>query len=1173
MSPFVHLHQHTEYSLLDATVRIPALMAKAKACGAPAVALTDHGNLHGAIEFYLAATGAGLKPILGCEVYLAPGKRTEKDAASARDAATHFLLLAENDLGWRNLIKLVTEAHLTGFYYKPRVDRELLEAHHQGLIATSACLKGDVAQAILEGEPERGLEFVRWGREVFKDRFYLEVQNHGIANQRVVNRTVAEWSRKEGLPLVATNDVHYLEKEESRAHDFFICIGTASMVSDENRKRYETSEFYYKTAREMEEALGEFPEALTNTLAIAERCNVLIDFKTNRYPAFTPPDGARADQHLRRLVQEGIQRRYGFDLARPSDPSQTEIAKSVERELRVIEKADYISYFLIVSDFIAYARRQGIPVGPGRGSAAGSIVSYALGITNLDPKRYGLLFERFLNPERVSPPDIDVDFADARRDEVIAYVRDKYGAESVAQICTFGTLGAKAVVRDVARVMGLPFAVGDRLAKLIPQVLEMTLEKAYNEHADFRAEVDRDEQNAELYRIARQIEGLVRQRGVHAAGVLIANEPLERVVPLTRDDKGGTAVSQFAMEPLTKLNLLKMDFLGLKTLTVIQETVSEIARRRGIKVDLDGLDLNDAKTFDLLNRADTTAIFQLESPGMRGMARQFAIASLDDIIAMIALYRPASMALIPTFIKRKNGQAPVTYDHPLLEPYCKETMGIMIYQEQVMQAASALAGYSLGQADLLRKAIGKKQKDEMAAQRQQFVEGCRKKHRMKADQAGRIFDLIEKFAGYGFNKSHSAAYAILCYQTAWLKANYTVEFMAAALSNELADKEKANAYIANCRELGIEVLPPDVNASARLFSVVSDREIRFGLAAVKHVGEAAVEQILAERKAKGPFKSLFDFCRRLDARLVNKRVLESLVKSGAFDFTKLSRRHNFQLLDRALALGASAQRDRLAGQGGLFGDDFGGGGEEDAGAATPEWHQNELLRFEKELLGFYVSGHPLSRHAEALKLLDLTPLSQLGTLEHRAEARVGGIIASFEKRVSRKSGKNWASVVIEDLEGVAEVSVYSEALERVERHLVVESAALLFLRVDKSEEQPRYIVSDVFPIEGAVSRFARSVILNAPANEAGLRELERAKEVLIRHPGTTPVFVRLDRPEEEEVYLQAGDDFRVAVGMELLHELRRELGDRSAHVRFALPEPTRFQRRGRFASANHGGEG
>ncbi|MCC7518951.1 MAG: DNA polymerase III subunit alpha [Verrucomicrobiae bacterium] len=1155
---------------MDATVRIPELMAKAKQCGAPAVALTDHGNLYGAIEFYLAAEAAGIKPILGCEVYLAPGKRTEKDAASAREAATHFLLLAENDCGWRNLIKLVTEAHLTGFYYKPRIDRELLAAHHQGLIATSACLKGDVAQSILDRKPERGLEFIRWSKDLFGDRFYLEVQNHGLENQRLVNRTVAEWSRKEGIPLVATNDVHYLEPEDARAHDFFICIGTASTVNDEKRVRYETPEFYHKTPQEMEAALGEFPEALKNTLAIAERCNVLIDFRTNRYPAFTPPGGLRADQHLRRLVHEGIQRRYGFDLAKPDDTRQKEIAASVEHELRVIEKSGYVSYFLIVSDFIRHARSRGIAVGPGRGSAAGSIVSYALGITSLDPKRYGLLFERFLNPERVTPPDIDVDFADNRRDEVIAYVREKYGADSVAQICTFGTLGAKAVLRDVARVMGLPFADGDRLAKLVPQVLDMTLEKAYHEHADFKAEVERSEQNAELYRIARRLEGLVRHRGVHAAGVLIANEPLDRIVPLTRVEKGDTAVSQFAMEPLTKLNLLKMDFLGLKTLTVIQDAVAEVERRRKIKVDLDQLDLKDAKTFGLLNRADTTAIFQLESPGMRGAARQFAISSFDDIIALIALYRPASMALIPAYIKRKSGQAGVEYEHDLLKPFCEGTLGIMIYQEQVMQAASELAGYSLGQADILRKAMGKKQKEEMASQRAQFVEGCRKKHRIKPGQASRIFDLIEKFAGYGFNKSHSAAYAMLCYQTAWLKANYTVEYMAAALSNELADKDKANAYIANCRDLGIEVLPPDVNESALLFSIVSDQEIRFGLAAVKNVGESAVEQILAERKAKGPFKGVFDFCRRLDSRHVNKRVIESLVKSGAFDFTKLARRHNFTLIDRALALGAAGQRDRAAGQQGLFGDTFDGGGDE-TGAPVAEWPQNELLRFEKDLLGFYVSGHPLSRHVELLKLMDLTPLSQLEAMEDRSEVKVGGILVSFEKRVSKQSRKFWATAVLEDLEGAAEVSIYSEAFERAKPHLAVEKALLVLLRVDKREESPRYIVSDIFPLEDAARRFARSLILNAPANEAGLRELERAKAALLRHTGATPVYVRLDRGEEGEVYLQADDAFRVAVSLELIHDLRRELGDRSAHVRFALPEPTRFQRRGGASRSNGAG--
>jgi len=1164
---FVHLHQHTEYSLLDSIIRIPDLMKKAKECGAPAVALTDHGNLFGAVEFYQEAQNHGLRPIIGCEVYMAPGKRTEKDAASARDASYHFLLLAQDELGYRNLLKMVTEAHLTGFYYKPRIDRDLLAEYHKGLIATSACLKGEVAFNLMNNQPEKALDFVRFCKDLFGDRFYLEVQNHGIEAQRRVNPQIAEIAKKHGIKLVATNDVHYLEKSQAAAHDAMICIGTASLLNDEKRKRYETEEFYYKTRAEMEAALGEYPEALNNTLEIAERCNLLLDFKTNRYPAYEPPAGKNRSDYLQELVKKGIQKRFDFDPdTKKTTPEQKTIVDRMNLELRVMEKTGFLSYFLIVWDFIHHAKSKGIPVGPGRGSAAGSLVAYALGITNIDPLRYRLLFERFLNPERVSPPDIDIDFCYNRRPEVIDYVRQKYGNDNVAQIITFGTMGAKAVVRDVGRVMGLPYGEVDRLAKMIPNELKMTLDKALKESPDLKNAVKGNPAYAELIDTGLTLEGLSRQSSVHAAGVVICGEPLYHFVPLARD-KSEAIVTQYSMDSLGKLNLLKMDFLGLKTLTVIKDAVDMIEKTQGKRLDPDAFDLADKKTFELLNRADSTAVFQLESPGMRDLSRKFGITCIEDIFALIALYRPGPMDLIPEFIKRKNGQTPIHYDHPLLEDICKETYGMMIYQEQVMQAASALAGFSLGGADILRRAMGKKKLEEMAAQRELFVKGAREKNNIPKEKAEKIFDLLEKFAGYGFNKSHSAAYGIITYQTAYLKANYTVEYMAAALSNELNDKDKATDYINNCRQLDIEVLPPSINESDQLFTVVSEKQIRFGLAAIKNVGTGAVDNIILERAKNGPYKSLFDFCSRLDSRLVNKRVLESLVKSGAFDFTGLTRRHNFELIDRALSLGSTLQHDRARGQGGLFGDDSASQQvETETGAKLPEWHQNELLAYEKELLGFYVSGHPLTQYVPTLKLFELKSTTHLSELQDGDETRLGGIITSFQKKLSKKDNRPWAILGVEDLDGSVEVLVYSDSFEKSKNAIGPERAVLICGRVDLREDTPKLVASEVFPLDEAPQRFTKAVHLHFPNNRCGVEHLEQVRAVLQKHPGKLPVLLCMEQTNGEVVYMNTGSEFHVLPNEGLIHELRHVVGERSVFLKVAPIVPKeRNGKNGKYA--------
>ncbi|MDD2709993.1 MAG: DNA polymerase III subunit alpha [Verrucomicrobiae bacterium] len=1170
-SSFVHLHQHTEYSLLDAAVRISDLVGKAKACGAPAVAMTDHGNLFGAIEFYQAAEANGLKPIIGCEMYMAPGSRLDKDAASARDAAYHFVLLAMDEQGYRNLLQLVTEGHLNGFYYKPRIDREILAKHHQGLIATSACLKGEAAMRIVEGQPQKAEEFIGFCKDLFGDRFYLEVQNHGIEEQQLVNRAFGELSRRFGVPLVATNDVHYLEKEHAPAHDALICIGTASLLSDEKRKRYPSQEFYYKNAQEMVAALGEFPEALKNTLAIAERCNLLIDFKTNRYPAAEPPSGKTRGEYFRQLVEEGVKRRYGFDPHIPNPaPEQKAVVDRLHHEFQVIEKQKFISYFLIVWDFIHHAREKGVPVGPGRGSAAGSLIAYALGITNLDPLRYALLFERFLNPERVSPPDIDIDFCYNRREEVIRYVRQKYGASNVAQIATFGTMGAKAVVRDVGRVMGLPYGDVDKLAKMIPNELKMTLDKALGANPELKQAVSSNPVFGELFATARTLEGLARQTSVHAAGVVICGEPLVHFVPLSRD-KSEAVVTQYPMDALGKLNLLKMDFLGLKTLTVIQNALNQIEQRQGTQLKPDDFPLDDPKTFDLLNRAETTAVFQLESPGMRDLARRFGITRIEDIFALIALFRPGPMDLIPDFIKRKNGQVPIEYDHPLLEPICKETYGMMIYQEQVMQATTALAGFSLGQADLLRRAMGKKKVEEMAAQRVKFVEGCHKTNKIPASQAQKIFDLLEKFAGYGFNKSHSAAYGFITYQTAYLKANYTVEYMAAALSNELNDRDKAREYIAECHNLGIEVLPPDVNESGALFTVVGDKQIRFGLAAVKNVGEAAVEAVLAERKKNGQFKTLFDFCERVEGRHCNKRILESLIKSGAFDFSRQPRKLLFESLEGALSRGASLQIDRARGQGALFAMEEPAVEAkevkaESGAAAANEWHQNELLAFEKELLGFYVSGHPLSHYAPTLSLFELKPTTQLREVEDRTDVRLGGIISVLEKKFSKKDNRPWVVMEVEDLEGTMEVLVYPEAYERAKACLEAERAVLVQGRVEKDEENIKVVASEVFPLEEAARRLGQVVYIHLPNTRFEAEHLEQLRDLLLTRPGLMPVYLCIEQADGEQVCIRTAPEFGINPTDSLLQKIGHLVGEKSVVLKVAPIKPSRPLNRGNFKS-------
>jgi DNA polymerase III subunit alpha len=1245
---FVHLHLHTEYSLLDGACRLDRLMDKAHELKFPALAITDHGVLYGAIDFYGAARERGITPIIGCEVYVAPGSRFEKKTSSGgRDVYHHLVLLAKDEAGYKNLIKLSTAAHLDGYYYKPRIDKELLATHRDGLIALSGCLASEIPEWIQKDQLPKAREAIDWFKQTLgAENFYLELQNHGFPEQAKVNRHLIAWAKEFGLKLVATNDVHYVEKSHSHAHDCLICIGTQTQLTDTKRMKYAEQQFYLRSAEEMKARFAEVPEAVQNTLEVADKCNLEIEFGRLHYPVFHPPDHFTREGYLRHLLAEGLRNRYGIQAraeghefvveriedprrlptyvapASPpaslgrvpapgsdsaahheaetlSDPSVAAAVKAVidrlQLELKVIEKTGFLSYFLIVGDFIRYGHERGIACSA-RGSAAGSIVTYLLGISNVCPIRYGLLFERFLNPERVNPPDIDIDFADDRRADVIEYVRQKYGREAVAQIITFGTMGAKSVVRDVGRVMGLTYGDCDRLAKLIPFDLKMTLEKALKQSPELKQAYENEEVTRELIDTAFILEDLTRNASVHAAGVVIGDQPLVNLLPL-KQDEDGAIVTQYAMGPVGDLGLLKMDFLGLKTLTVIRNTCEMVKQTRGLEVPIDNLPLDDAKAYDLLNKANTLGVFQLESGGMRDLCRKFQITSIEHITALIALYRPGPMELIPEFIKRRHGEIRIEYEHPLLEPICKETYGIMIYQEQVMQATQVLAGYTLGGADLLRRAMGKKKVEEMAKQRAVFIKGCAEVNKIPAAKANQIFDLLEKFAGYGFNKSHAAAYAVVAYQTAYLKANYPVEFFCAMMTNDMADTEKLSQYIAEARSMGIEVLPPDVNESQVYFAPsrpgalasvpagsgpleLAGRDdgapglaIRFGLAAIKGVGEIAVEAILKARREGGKFRSLANMCERVDGRSVNRKVLEALIKSGACDCLGQTRATLFAQIDRTLARAASIIADRQRGQASLF------GALEDRSAqmpesitSLPEWPEHQLLAHEKELLGFYVTGHPLTPYAPILEKYALANTATLPQLPTRSLTRIGGLIAAVQNGVSKKNGKPYSIVTLEDLEGSVQVLCFNENYDKYRELLVAGKALLVIGEVSVGDDKPKIFPQEIMPLEDAPGRFTRQVHLRLHTAHLKPEHLEAVQELVAAHPGKCPLFLCFVRPTGEVIFLEAHDKFSVAPSRALQQAADDRFGEETYYVKVDTSLPERAPRRWERPAQGNGAE-
>ncbi|MDQ6625672.1 MAG: DNA polymerase III subunit alpha [Verrucomicrobiota bacterium] len=1137
--PFVHLHLHTEYSLLDGAIRMKELMKKAVEFGMPAVAMTDHGNLYGAIEFYQEATKAGVKPIIGCEAYMAPGSIKDRPN-NQRDAAYHFTLLAKDETGYRNLVKLISRAHLDGMHYKPRIDKELLASHSAGLIGMSACLKGEINMAIQSDNLAKARQSAAEFRDILgAENFFLELHDHGIEAQQKCNRVLPALAKEFGLGLVAANDVHFLERAHHDAHDVMICIGTGKMVHDERRMRY-TPELYFKSGAEMRALFAEHPSAITNTLEIAERCNLDLEFGKSKYPEYPAPEGKTREAYLRELCYKGLHERYG-------DRTDSELITRLDYELDVLEKTGFVSYFLIVWDFIHFAKQRGIPVGPGRGSAAGSMVAYVLGITDVDPLQFNLLFERFLNPERVSPPDIDVDFCEARRSEVLDYVRQKYGERRVSQIITFGKLKAKSVVRDVGRVIGLSYGEADRIAKMIPNELNITLASAAEKTPELKQAIASEASTKQLWDYALVLEGLSRNAGVHAAGVVIGDRDLSEYVPLCRDSKGTDVVSQFAMGPLTDLGMLKMDFLGLKTLTVIEDTITLI-RQREPEFTLSQIPLDNQETFALLNRGETVGVFQLESGGMTSLCKNFDVQKIDDIIALIALYRPGPMELIPDFIKRKKGLTKIKYEHPLLEEVCSDTYGVMIYQEQVMAAASRLAGYSLGQADLLRRAMGKKDREKMAKERATFIRGCAATNNIGEKKANTIFDLLEKFAGYGFNKSHSAAYGLISYQTAFLKANYPVEFMAGLLSNEIDNTEKISVFVGECKRMGVPILPPDVNRSSLKFTpeaTDAGMSVRYGLAAIKNVGEAAMEAAIRERKAAGPFASLEDFCRRLDSRVANRKMLESLVKAGAFDFLGRDRAELFECIEDSLASASASHRDRASGQVSLF-EDMPPPASKTSSRKVAAWSQHEMMTYEKELLGFYVTGHPLDAYARTIAAGSYQPIASLGELPDRATFRVAGSITQVDKKFTKKEGKPFGVVFVEDLTGTLEVVVWNEVYAKLADTLAPGRVIAIQGTLDKRDDTVRAtaqkvksLAPDPAPVAApAVVEKIEAMVLrfSAGANSSDLREV---RAILATSPGATGVRLIFEREGGELLRLDAGADLRVSVTPQLTERLAR----------------------------------
>jgi len=1141
---FVHLHLHTEFSLLDGAIRLEELFQQAKNYRMPALAVTDHGSMFGAIEFYQQAERAGIKPIIGCELYVAPGSRFEKVSRGIAEASFHLILLAKNLAGYRNLMKLVSAGYFEGFYYRPRVDKELLQKYNEGLIALSACLKGEIPFFLVSGDKDKALQAAEELKSIFPDRrFYLEIQENKIAEQKKVNAGLMEISRELSLPLVATNDCHYLKREDAKAHEILLCIQTGKTLKHVDRMQFSTEEFFFRSAEEMEELFAYCPEAIQNTVEVAERCNLDLKLNELQFPEFQVPAGETLDSFLEKSAQQGLEERLiGMRASGQSPPFARDFYQQrLLKELRMIQKMGFAGYFLIVSDFIRYAKEKNIPVGPGRGSGAGSLAAYCLGITDIDPLANGLLFERFLNPERVSPPDIDIDFCMQGRDEVIRYVKTKYGADHVAQIITFGKMQARAVIRDVGRALDMPYGEVDRIAKMIPNTLNITLEEALQQEPRLR-ELGRTNPDVQrLLNLAQALEGLPRHASTHAAGVVISSQPLVEAVPLYRGQQN-EIVTQYPMKDVERIGLIKFDFLGLKTLTMIQDVIKRVDLSKKEKLDMRKIPLDDRKTYDLLCSGDTSGVFQLESSGMKDLVVRLLPERFGDLVALLALYRPGPLksGMVEDFIKRKQGKVPIVYEVPELKEVLEETYGVIVYQEQVMNIASRLANFSLADADILRRAMGKKKADEMAMQKKKFLEGARQK-KIPAPKAEKLFDLMAKFAEYGFNKSHSAAYALIAYQTAYLKAHYPVEFMAALLSSEMGDTEKVLRHLNECRERGIEALPPDINESQQDFTVVGGK-IRFGLAAVKNVGLAAIQSILAAREEKGDFNSLADFCLKVDLRKVNKRVTESLIKCGAFDTINANRAQLLAGSEEAMEWAQGWERERSKSQMIMFGS-FQTDGKKSAPRLpdVPQWPEGQRLAFEKETLGFYLTGHPLTRFAQILRRFNTTDTQRTREMADGQEVIIGGVVNAL-KETNTKRGDRMAFVTLEDLNGMVEVIIFSELYKNSSLLLKGEDPIFIKGKVDVGEDSVKVIASEVFPFDQAMNKLATSVHLRVRSEGLGREDLVALKEIFQDCRGDCPAYLHLILPGKREAVIVLGDEWKLSSTDQLVRRIRDLLG-------------------------------
>lgn len=1147
---FVHLHAHSHYSLLDGLTKPAQMLKRCADYDMPACALTDHGVIFGLLDFSMQAEGTGIKPILGCEIYVAPTNRFDKSGKSAKEACNHLLLLCESEQGYHNLCKLSTLAHLEGWHYKPRVDADALEEYHEGLIAATACLNGRIPQLLLEGRLDAAERALDQYIGIFgKDNVCIEMMNHGMPEQDAVNPLLWELSEKYGLLAIATNDSHYLDREDAEAHEVLLCLQTKKTLDDPDRMRYPNDEFYLRSSEEMHGRFARWPAAVTNTVRIAERCNAVIPTRLGLIPNYPVPEGYTQASYLREKVYDGLRQRYGTEL-------HETVVQRADYELGIIESMAFVDYFLVVWDLVRFARQAGIPVGPGRGSGAGCLVAYALHITNLDPIRYNLLFERFLNPDRVSMPDFDIDFCVRRREELITYAREQYGADCVSQIVTFGRMLAKNVVRNVGRTLGIPIPEVNRIATLIPNEIKMTLDGAISREPDLKRLVESDRQTGRLWALARRLEGTINSYGTHAAGIVLCDHPLTDHVALFKAAGSETVTTQVEMKGVEEIGLLKMDILGLRTLTIIDDAVRLVKKNQGVAIDIENLDLYDEKTYQLLRSGQTSGVFQLESEGMRNLARRIGIENIEEISALIALYRPGPMQFIDTYVENKNNPDKVEYNPPQLEALLKETYGIPVYQEQVMQMVQECANFTLGRADIVRRAMGKKKPELLEEQKADFIQGCCE-YGINNDLANDLWRRIETFAGYGFNKSHSMAYALVAYQTAWLKANFPVEFMCAMLSNEMGDLKKVAAYIGECRELGIDVLPPDINRSEAGFSV-EGKAIRFGLNAIKNCGEGPCQAIVREREQTGPFKDVFDFCGRLGSQILNTRVIESLNKAGAFLSTGWNRRQTAEVIEIAISAGQARQRERDAGQTSLF---------ELAGAEDafdpdndkpnlPEWPEHDILAYEKDVLGLYVSSHPLRNYDSLIRRFHTLDMNSLDEKQEGYEMIVCGIISDCRKKYTQK-GDAMAFLILETLQGPCDITVFSNLYEQ-KKHLLLEDMILACtVHVNIRDDKRTLIADNILPIDEAEAALARAMHVRLKPGQQNPDTAHKLACILGNAHGTCDVFLHCLLPDKHgEAVVHATSACCVQPSEKLTRDVEELLGENAVFLSAGMGLPT-----------------